>query len=86
MRTVYGPTVVAPCPVCGYSIRVEKGSKPAWPPWWLPRQRYALQQGTPPAARRGRQERPGCAHRSEVQPQEALAQSYCRASRSQVGR
>jgi hypothetical protein len=27
MRTVYGPPVVAPCPVCGYSIRVEKGGK-----------------------------------------------------------
>jgi hypothetical protein len=27
MRTVYGPPVVAPCPVCGDSIRVEKGAK-----------------------------------------------------------
>ena len=46
-----GPPV-APCPVCGYSIRVAKGGKLRQrPPWWLPRRRYARQQGTPPAAR-----------------------------------
>lgn len=71
----------SPKPACGGSLpglRLQHQGRegwqaaPAWPPWWLPRQRYARQQGTPPAARQGRQERPGCAHRSRVQPQEAL--------------
>lgn len=74
MRTVYGPPMVAPCPVCGYSIRVEKGGK---------LRQHGRRGGCPgsdtPASKARRQQPardgtsvPGCAHRTRVQPQEAL--------------
>ena len=76
MRPVYWPPLVAPCPVCGYSIKVEKGGKlrqhgrrGGCPAAVRPPAKHAA--SSPPGTTRA----PRLCHRSRVQPQEALTGS-----------